>query len=88
MFHIINFNVKLFDSSYIGLIAELRKENNKNWYNLCSFAMKYCGKLLHSEIEIMNMILHNVEAGFKTKTVQDRLASYDCWKVCKKKNIF
>ncbi|GJQ75562.1 hypothetical protein Trydic_g17644 [Trypoxylus dichotomus] len=67
--------------SYVGKIDELRIQNNMDWYKLCMFTMKYCGKLLHSEIELTNIILHYVEIGFKTKTVQDRLLSYDCWKL-------
>ena len=67
--------------SFITDMEVLRKKNNLIWYQMCIFLIRYCGKMLHSLIDLMNDLLKNIECGFKTKNIEDRLLSYECWKV-------
>ncbi|XP_022907661.2 cytadherence high molecular weight protein 2-like isoform X1 [Onthophagus taurus] len=70
-----------FKNIYIMIIEDLRKSNNRIWYDLCMFTLKYFGKLMHNEIGLLNALLSNIEYGFKSKIVEDKILSFECWKV-------
>lgn len=43
------------------------------------FLIRFLGDALHDNIEIINGLLHVVQCGFESKTISDKIASYDCW---------
>ncbi|KAK4875071.1 hypothetical protein RN001_011493 [Aquatica leii] len=66
--------------SYIPRIMELMTGKDINWSNLFKFILKCFGKLLHTQVDLINDLLKAVEMAFRSFNLEDRFQAFECWK--------